>query len=60
MKKKEQCCSNCGDGGPLFIHSRCHPTSPTWAILHGDELEIKCAQCEKPIVKLTVVRELVH
>jgi len=39
----------------LYLHSRCHPASPTWAVLSGDTLTIECAECEKVIARFTVL-----
>lgn len=38
-----------GVPSPMWIHGRCHPSSPTWAYLVGFTLTISCAQCGKPI-----------
>ena len=41
-------------GEPAFIHSRCHPEAPTWAVLDGKKLTIECAECVADIVTFTV------
>ena len=48
-------CEKCGDDSSLYLHSRCHPASPTWAVLSGDTLTIECAECEKVIARFTVL-----
>jgi hypothetical protein len=47
-------CGGCGDDGSLYLHSRCHPGVPTWAVLSGDVLTVECAQCEKVVVRFKV------
>jgi len=51
-------CEGCGeDTVHVFLHSRCHIESPTWAVLNQEtgELEIICAECRKPICKFKVI-----
>jgi len=48
-------CENCGSQGSLYLHSRCHPLTPTWAVLTGDVLTIECAQCQKIVTRFRVV-----
>lgn len=36
----------------IYVHGRCHPESPTWAILTDHDISIICAECDAPIVKL--------
>jgi len=50
-------CEECGSDGSLYLHSRCHTTVPTWAVLSGDILTIECALCKKVIVRFRVVAE---
>jgi hypothetical protein len=50
-------CDGCGDEGSLYLHSRCHIQSPTWAVLSGDVLTIKCAECEAVVVRFRIVGE---
>jgi hypothetical protein len=48
-------CAMCGPGVThtgLYLHSRCHPTSPTWTVLEQDHpemlsLRVECATCGK-------------
>lgn len=42
--------------GPMFLHSRCHPRSPTWVKLDGDVATVECAVCRKTVVVLRLVR----
>lgn len=47
---------NCGGsehGDDIYLHSRCHPAEPTWAIFRqGGLLTLICAKCETPIATL--------
>jgi hypothetical protein len=47
-------CDECGTehDGEVYVHGRCHPSSPTWAILSGHFVLITCATCTETIVKL--------
>jgi predicted RNase H-like HicB family nuclease len=38
----------------MYVHSRCHPRVPTWAILTGELLSIQCAYCKRTIVRFRV------
>ena len=40
--------------GVLYLHSRCHPGAPTWAVLSENQkvATVVCATCEKPVVEL--------
>lgn len=40
----------------LYIHSGCHPSTPTWAVYRPAkrELEIICGQCSAHIVTFTL------
>ena len=51
----EHTCEQCGDDSSLYLHSRCHPESPTWAVLSGATLTIECAECEKVVARFTVL-----
>ncbi len=52
-------CAECGRGAdcddPLYMHSHCHPKSPTWAVYHNGLLRISCAKCGKLIIEVGVV-----
>lgn len=36
----------------LYIHSNCHPSSPTWTKISGDNdiLSVECAECHNSIL----------
>lgn len=40
--------------GPLFLHSRCHPDSPAWAVYHEGVLTVQCAECRNDIILISV------
>lgn len=46
-------CAECGAVDELYLHSRCHTSSPTWAVLNQAEgtLKVICATCKKPVAK---------
>lgn len=35
----------------VYLHSRCHPSSPTWVAFseHENTLRVVCAECEQEI-----------
>ena len=41
----------------LYVHSRCHIRSPTWAKYNDDELIIECAECGKMIARFLPISE---
>lgn len=43
-----------GPGDIVYLTSLCHPKSPTWVKLIGQEATVLCAECDKPIVNLRV------
>jgi len=49
-------CDKCEAPGEVYLHSRCHPHAPTWAILNQsrNDLRIICSECEKVIVTFSV------
>jgi len=47
----------CNCTGPLYIHGRCHPDAPTWAIVDHGVLTIECAECKKLITKFKLAKE---
>lgn len=54
-------CSNPGcteDHGELYIHSRCHPESPTWARYEKGALTIVCAECGQNIMAIGVEQRI--
>jgi len=44
----------CGDDGSLYLYSRCHMASATWAVLTGDILTIECEVCKSVIARFQV------
>jgi predicted RNase H-like HicB family nuclease len=38
----------------MYVHSRCHPSAPTWAVLADELLSIQCAYCKQIIVRFRV------
>jgi hypothetical protein len=42
------------DHGPLYLHSQCHPASPTWAFYEDGQLVIECAECRTPVTVVQV------
>lgn len=48
---KCECDDECDDEF-LFIHSKCHPDAPTWAIINklNNKIAIVCSECESFIV----------
>jgi hypothetical protein len=42
------------EGGPLYLHSRCHPRAATWARYEDGVLTVECAECETEIVAVKV------
>jgi phage FluMu protein Com len=50
-------CENCGADGSVYLHSKCHPKVPTWAVLSGDVLTIECAACQKVLARFRVISE---
>ena len=45
----------CGqESGPVYLHSACHPTHPTWASYRGDVLTIECAACKRKIASFVI------
>jgi len=50
-------CDQCGDDSSLYLHSRCHTSAPTWAVLTGDVLTLECARCQKVITRFRVAPE---
>jgi len=53
----ECACPSCRENtrtGEIYLHSGCHPASPTWAHVRGDVLTIECATCKKRIVSVVI------
>jgi len=48
-------CSTCGgDHAEVYVHSKCHPTAPSWVILSEHAARVVCAVCEAPILELDI------
>lgn len=50
-------CSCCKDGQhnqPLFLHSKCHISSPVEAFIENGELQVNCYECKKPILRVKI------
>jgi hypothetical protein len=46
---------SCGcDAEETWMHSKCHPQSPTWVKLAGDVLSIFCSTCNEFIADFAV------
>lgn len=41
-------------GGALYLHSRCHPSSPTWARYDNGLVIVECAICREEIARAKV------
>ena len=54
MADLAQRCEECGDDGAIYLHSHCHPNTPTWAVVTGDVLTIECAQCEGVVARFII------
>jgi len=50
---KEEC-AKCGSTDWLYLHGRCHISSPTWCRKKGNVIEILCATCNKLIVRYII------
>jgi hypothetical protein len=54
-KCNEPECDQCGETeGGLYLHAKCHMSSPTWAILDGEKLTITCAECGKEVARFWI------
>ena len=41
--------------GPFYLHSLCHPNTPTWATMtNGGLLRIICSACEAEVAKFQI------
>jgi hypothetical protein len=46
-------CEDCdAEHAEVYLHSRCHPEEPTWAVVSGHTIRIECSVCEDTIVTL--------
>ena len=43
-------CSHGHKEDVVFLHSKCHPHTPTWCEFHSDgRLIVRCADCDKEV-----------
>ena len=49
---------DCGGDGPMFINQRCHPNAALEAFWYEGVVYIRCAKCERPIMKFENVEEV--
>lgn len=49
-------CENpdCDDDHELFLNSQCHHDSPIRALLSGDILDLRCAECDRTICHIAI------
>lgn len=45
------------DHDELYLHSRCHPRSPVWAVYGDGKLQLQCAECDQTIVAVAVASD---
>lgn len=50
-------CSDCGGDDHVYMHSQCHPKSPTWVNYSEGYLTIECAECDKVITVIKVAED---
>jgi len=58
--KQHKHCEDCGcTEGPMYLHGRCHPKSPTWTSIHPDQtLVVECAECGKTVATFRQMQEV--
>ncbi len=45
------------DPKEAYLHSACHPASPTWAVIEKNHvLRIECAECGKVVGRLALAQ----
>jgi len=44
---------DCGADG-IVITSRCHEDAPMWATYRHGELQLRCAECDEPVVTIGI------
>jgi len=48
-------CDHCSaEDGVVYLHSKCHPRSPTWSSYLNGILKIECARCGETILAIKV------
>lgn len=47
-------CSHTDNANDLYIHSRCHPTAPTWAVFEKETatMRIECDECGTLVIRV--------
>jgi hypothetical protein len=40
--------------GPMILHAKCHPTSPTWTMYHDQVMIVVCAECNTEVAQIAV------
>jgi len=55
MTKLGARCEDCDSQGPLYLHARCHPAAPPWAILTGNVVTLECSECKRLVSRLQVI-----
>jgi hypothetical protein len=35
----------CDCKGPFYVHNKCHLDAPSWPVISGDLLILRCAEC---------------
>ena len=47
------------DGEPMYFHSRCHPTEPTWTSYDRTKgtVIVECSKCRKIVLTIKVDKE---
>jgi len=47
----------CLCGYDFYIHSACHPDSPTWTLFRDGKLLIECDECKKIVTEIAIKDE---
>lgn len=47
-------CKHDSHDSKLFLHSRCHPKAPTWAVYEAGVITVLCAECDELIIEIAV------
>lgn len=55
LSKMKCMVKDCGCGGIIYFHGRCHITAPVTCCYHPDGfITVSCAECDEEIVKIAV------
>jgi len=52
-------CRGCGRTtreSEIYMHSRCHPSAPTWSSYRAGVLSLWCAACDRLVCAIAVAR----